>query len=148
MGRLLRGGTCGQPPAGPAPAPPCGEPGKRPRALARRSPTAAAKWGPFPSSSSTAHYPESTSRLPPGWGSFALPPRLARRPATRAAGQMVAFIRSSPEDIIPLPPARTLSCPRQESCSSDKIEFHPMVCCSEIKLLLPLNHNRFSEMSS
>lgn len=66
------------------------------------------------------------------------------------AGQMVALIasRSSPEDITRLPPTQTPSCPRHTSCSSDKTEFHPRVCCAEIKLAVflksqPLLRNEF-----
>lgn len=72
--------------------------------------------------------------LPPGWGSLR-PPRLAGCCATiQCAGLMVVLSRSFPEDITLLPPCQTPSCPRHKSCSSDKTEFYPTACCSEIKL--------------
>lgn len=109
------------------------------------SPSAAPKWVPF--AIAVLHSPV-TPKAPPaspraGQLSFSLRGYPGAGQLERA-GQIVAFITSSPEDITPFPP----SCPRQKSCSSDKVEFFPMVCCTEIKLLPPSDHNHFSEMSS
>lgn len=91
----------------------------------------------------------------PTWGSL----RDRRRPQPRhpsfgpgqlssslrglpGAGQMVALITSPPRTSPPLPQTRA------PFRFADKIEFLPTVCCWEMKLLPPENHNHFSEMSS
>lgn len=137
-GRPLRGRVSGQPPAGPAPAPPFGEPGARPPPSARRVSIRSLTEGPFPEIAGS-HSPV-TLKAPPAaflraGAAFVLPPRLAGCCATiQCAGPMVVLSRSFPEDITLLPPCQTPSCPRHKSCSSDKTEFYPTACCSEIKL--------------
>lgn len=98
--RLPRGCAPGRPLAGPAPAPPFGEPGERPPPSAGQVPLrspADPTWGSFPTvgAGSPVTLWAPTASLRAG-AAFVLPPRLARRGQPERAGQMVALSRGSP----------------------------------------------------
>lgn len=118
--------------AGSAPAPPFGEPGEPPPPLAGRVSLGSPDVGSLPDRRlPQPTYPEGSPAFLRAGATFLLPPRLVRRPATGTRRTDGGFYHLFPQDISPLPPTRA------PFCFADKIEFLPMVCCLEIKLLPP-----------